>query len=114
MLFEPGDYVLHPKYKGVRGQVLWTEGRIAFVCWETGYEPYEEISMRELEPTNLLDMLVEGRELKYEHIDVKGRCKCGTNLDASRRRWRGQRLMICCKCRLYYNPDGTPHVHGSR
>lgn len=114
--FESGDYVTFGDDDTVRGQVLWTENDgmygVAYVCWETGFEPYSCVSLKDLKPINILDLLADGRKLNYEFIPPKGRCRCGTNLRTSRKKWRGQRLMICCKCRVYYKPDGTPHVHG--
>jgi hypothetical protein len=65
-VFEPGEYVLHPTLRGVRGQVLCTEYDEVYVCWETGYEPYTRHHVADIKRVNMLDLLVEGREIQFK------------------------------------------------
>jgi hypothetical protein len=99
----PGDYVIRPKRPDIRGIVMWTDRSDVFVCWETGYEPYIRENASDLEKINVLDLLVDGRELNFEHTPQFSRCKCGCRLAASRRK----ELLICPSCRVYYNSFGA-------
>lgn len=102
----PGDYVQHPHLPSVRGQVLWTEYDHAFVCWETGYEPYTEHRICDLTLVNALDLLVSGRELEYRHSWPMSKCSCGHILQRSRKRNK----LICSRCRVHFDIYGTRSV----
>ena len=99
-----GDYVYHPIIEGVRGMVLWIEDGTAYVCWETGYQPYEPHHPEELEKANTLDLIISGREFKFEHRPSRSRCKCGLNLSWAKAR----KALVCSRCHVYYHTDGTP------
>lgn len=100
--FEPGDYVLHPHIEGLRGQVLWTEGRDVFVCWETGWDPYVRHNASTIKKVGVLDMLLEGREVEFEFTQPRSRCKCGLKLQPA----KGGRKRVCSRCKVYYSNTG--------
>jgi len=100
--FEPNDYVIHPSLDGVRGQVLWVEGRDVFVCWETGYEPYVRHDARSLKKLSVLDMMVDGRSVEFEFAAPRSRCKCGLKLQPA----KGGRKQVCSRCNVYYSTTG--------
>lgn len=96
--FKPGDYVLHETAPGVRGMVLgYDETRLVMVCWETGYEPYTLHSENALEPANVLDLLIEGRESEFRFEPTHSRCKCGRKLSLKKK------APYCTACDSYYS-----------
>lgn len=97
--FKPGDHVVHPRAHGVRGVVLgYSEPGGVMVCWETGFEPYVVEREAVLEPANILDLLIEGRESEFKHEPTFSRCGCGKTLV-----WNKGGL-YCNKCKKYYYP----------
>ena len=112
-MIDAGDYVEHltlVSLRGVRGQVLWTDGMDTYVCWETGYEYHRCHHRNDLKKLNVLDLIIAGREVSFEHCSPQSRCKCGVQLQHTRK----SNLFICPLCSVYYNPDGSPHVHSDR
>lgn len=101
---DTNDYVLHPSIDGVRGQVLWVEDGDAYVCWETGYEPYVRHRVRDLKKTTVLDLLVTGREVNFKHEPLRARCKCGLKLQPAA---KGKKL-VCSRCKIYFTLTGQP------
>jgi len=104
---EPGDYVMHPSEEGVRGLVLWVDdshrgrdGIIAHVCWETGYEADSAVRTHELKKVNVLDLIVDGRELEYRQEGINSRCRCGAKMNEMSHGW-----MYCQRCRKEVEPQ---------
>jgi hypothetical protein len=81
--YNPGDTVWKAGTK-IRGMVGWVDDDLIYVCWEVGYEAYKPMGFDEVEPANILDLIVEERETEYQFCPTGNRCRCGRKTHPTR------------------------------
>lgn len=81
--YNPGDTVWLAGTR-IRGMVGWIDRNLIYVCWEVGYDDYRAMDATEIEPANVLDLIVEERETEFQFCSPGNRCKCGRKTHPTR------------------------------